>query len=311
MIPSVLLATAQTPDGKELRLYQHDKDFSIKIGTVELMSSRMHSSEDSLAQLAYKGMSKTHLQPRVLIGGLGMGYTLRAMLERLPRDAQVSVAELVPAVVEWNRTLLADLARRPLEDKRVTVREEDVAKIIKKARNEYSAILLDVDNGPQGLAQAANDWLYNYKGLYAAFAALQPEGVLAVWSARRDDAFARRLRAVGYYVNEFRVRAHAGKGAHHLVWIAKKAEALQAGEPEKSGKPGPGLPARNKAAAPPLPGRNLKPRPGFRPAASKKKSVEPEKKTFRAKGLRIHPAKNRKEPGRKGISKKSSPKPRS
>lgn len=265
MIPTILLDTALTPDGKELRLYRHDKDFSIKIGTVELMSSRRHGSEEALAQYAYKGMSKTHLQPRVLIGGLGMGFTLKAMLERLPRDARVTVAELVPTVVEWNRTLLADLARRPLEDKRVTIQEEDVAKIIKKARGEYSAILLDVDNGPQGLAQAENDWLYNYKGLYAAFAALQPEGVLAVWSARRDDAFARRLRAVGYYVNEFRVRAHAGKGAHHLVWIAKKPEAEEAvriEEPVKGNKP------------------------------------------LKAKGRRIHPAKNREIPGKKGISKK-------
>lgn len=223
MIPSILIDKTLTPGGKELRLYQHDRDFSIRIGTHELMNSRAHASEDSLAQLALERMER-QTKPRILIGGLGMGFTLRAALDRLPPDAEVVVAEYEPAVVKWNRGILAPLAGNPLADKRVTVHEADVAKIIRDARPRFAAILLDVDNGPKSLAGTDNNWLYGYKGLYAARVALKTGGVLAVWSAGPDAAFSRRLRAVNFDVKEVRVRARPGKGAHHLIWLAKVRE---------------------------------------------------------------------------------------
>lgn len=226
MISRILLDTAPVPGGRPLNLYMHDGDFTIKAGTLELMNSRMHGSEDALGRLACEAVGK-RFSPRVLIGGLGMGFTLRSALDRLPRSAEVIVAELVPAVVKWNRGVLADLAGRPLDDPRVKVETGDVAGLIKSARNEYQAIILDIDNGPQGLTQKENDWLYNYKGLYAMKAALAPEGILAVWSAGRDDKFTRRLEAAGFEVEQVRVRAHAGlKGSHHLVWIARKKERV-------------------------------------------------------------------------------------
>ena len=223
MIAWVLLDTVQTPGGgKELRLYQHDKDFSIRVGNVELMNSRAHGSEEDLAELACEAMQE-QARPRVMIGGLGMGFTLRAALDRLSPQAQVVVAELVPAVVAWNRGPLAGLAGNPLADKRVSVHEGDVAKLIKTGRSQYHAILLDVDNGPRGLSDTGNDGLYHLRGLYAAFAALRPGGVLAIWSAGPDVVFTRRLRMVGFEVEEVRVRARGGrKGAHHLIWLAKR-----------------------------------------------------------------------------------------
>ena len=224
MIPWKLLDTAQTPgNGEELSLYQRDTEFSIKAGDYELMNSRSHGSEDALAELSC-GKIATHPQARVLIGGLGMGFTLRSALDGLGANAQVVVAELVPAVVGWNRTYLADLAASPLDDNRVTIHEADVAQMIKAVRRDYSAILLDVDNGPQALTTRANDWLYSPKGLRAAFAALRPTGVLAVWSPGPDAAFSKRLCEAGFELDEFRVPARGtgkGKGGgRHVVWTA-------------------------------------------------------------------------------------------
>ena len=223
MIPWKLLDQAQTPgNGEELRLYQHDQDFSIKAGNYELMNSRIYGSEDALAKLGCQKIAKQP-QPRVLIGGLGMGYTVRTALNELGTKAQVVVSELVPAVVKWNRGVLAHLAGNPLDDQRVTVREHDVAQLIKAANGEYDAILLDVDNGPNGLVRKDNDWLYSRDGLNAAFSALRPRGVLAVWSSGPDGAFARRLRQAGFEVDEVKVRARGGGGkggAHHVIWTA-------------------------------------------------------------------------------------------
>ena len=224
MIPWTLLAKGQAPgNGVELRLYQRDTEFSIKAGKYELMNSHVHGSEVALAQLACQKITN-HPRARVLIGGLGMGYTVRSALDGLGATAQVVVAELVSDVVQWNREFLAELAFSPLDDNRVTIHEADVAQMIKTAKDDYDAILLDVDNGPQSLTLKDNDWLYSLEGLVKSFAALRPKGVLAIWSPGRDPAFAQRLRKTGFEVDEVEVRARGrGKGgAHHIVWIAMR-----------------------------------------------------------------------------------------
>jgi spermidine synthase len=226
MVPWKLLDRAQTPgNGEELRLYQRDTEFSIKSGNWELMNSRSHGAEDALAKLACGKITK-HQRARVLIGGLGMGYTVRSALNELGPEAQVVVAELVPAVVRWNRGFLTDLASSPLNDNRVTLHEADVAQTIKEAKGTYDAILLDVDNGPQALTRKDNNCLYSLKGLNIAFAALRPKGVLAIWSAGPDAPFVQRLRKSGFEVDEVRVRARGGGlgsgGAHHIIWTATR-----------------------------------------------------------------------------------------
>lgn len=210
-------------DGKELRLYRRDEEFSIRVDNRELMNSRLHGSEDALGELACARISDCP-RPQVLIGGLGMGYTLRAALQGLSAKARVIVAELIPEVVEWNRGPLGTLAGYPLRDDRVTVREADVAGILREEQGAYDAILLDVDNGPSGLTRNENDWLYDRSGLSAAFAALRPGGVLAVWSAGPDQAFGDRLRKTGFKVEEVRARARAARGGSlHAIWIAGRA----------------------------------------------------------------------------------------
>jgi spermidine synthase len=223
MVPWEFLDSAPVPGSKgELRLYKRGAEYSIRLDRCELMNSRMHGSEDALAELACaKIADRAH--PQILIGGLGMGYTTAAALQQLAADGRLIVAELVPAVVKWNRGLLADLAGRPLQDDRVTVREVDVAKILKAERGTYDAILLDVDNGPDGLTRKGNDWLYSRAGLAAAFSALRHAGVLAVWSAYADRAFAQRLRETGFEVDEVPVRSRGlGKGARHTIWLARR-----------------------------------------------------------------------------------------
>jgi spermidine synthase len=223
MTPWTLVDSAQVPgDGTVLRLYRRGEEFSIRVGNRELMSSRAHGSEDALGELACLRLAgRSH--PRVLVGGLGMGFTLAAALRTLDPRARVEVAELVPAVVAWNRGPLAGLAGNPLQDERVTLRPVDVAEILRRERGAYDAILLDVDNGPEGLTLGANDWLYGLDGLNAAFAALRPGGLLAVWSGGADTAFTQRLRKVGFEVEELRVRGHgAGTGARYLIWMAAR-----------------------------------------------------------------------------------------
>ena len=222
MNPWILLDKATVPgDGGEMKLYQRAFEFSISVKNEELMNSRMHGSEDALAELACKQVAD-RATPRILIGGLGMGFTLAAALEHLGDTARVVVAELVPAVVRWNRTYLAELAEHPLEDSRVTVRESDVGLVIKEQAEAFDAILLDVDNGPDGLTHAGNDRLYTHGGLAAAKAALKPGGILAVWSAEPDKAFSKRLMGPGFSINEVTVRARGTKGRRHTIWLATK-----------------------------------------------------------------------------------------
>jgi spermidine synthase len=224
MVPWELLDSASVPGCKaELRLYKRGEEFSIRLDRYELMNSRSHGSEDVLAELACARIAERS-RPRVLIGGLGMGYTTAAALHRLGVDGQLVVAELVPAVVKWNNGPLADLAGRPLQDNRVTIREIDVAQILKVEHRSYDAILMDVDNGPESLARKGNDWLYARAGLDAAFTALRPAGVLAVWSARPNRAFSQRMRAAGFEVDEIRVRSRGRRsGVRHTIWLAGRS----------------------------------------------------------------------------------------
>jgi spermidine synthase len=226
MIPWVQLGAATVPeDGGELRLMQRGTEFSIMAGSTELMNSRLSGSEEALATLTCSPLA-TRAGARILIGGLGMGFTLRTALSVLGPHAAVTVAELVPAVVAWARGPLAALHDESLHDPRVTIFEGDVGVPIRKAASTptspYDAILLDVDNGPAGLTRAANDGLYGSRGLEAAMRALRPGGALAVWSATPDAGFTRRLKVAGFAVEEVPVRARGKRGARHLIWLAKK-----------------------------------------------------------------------------------------
>ncbi len=228
MIPWTLLDTAAVPGGGELRLLQRGGELSIRLGREELMNSRMHGSEEALATLACAQIAG-RARPRILIGGLGMGFILRAALDALGADARIVVAELVPAVVEWNRGPLAELSGHALKDARVDVREADVAGVMRCERSAYDAILLDVDNGPEAMTRKANDRLYDLAGLAAAQEALRPGGVLAVWSAGPNPRFTQRLRTVGFAVDEVRVRARGKSGGpRHTVWIAARAGGPEA-----------------------------------------------------------------------------------
>ena len=226
----VLIDTAPIPGGGELRLFVEGGHYSIKIaGGGDLMSSRMHGSEEALARIACEPVA-SRAGARILIGGLGMGFTLAAALKLLQADARVVVAELVTRVVDWNRGPLGRHAGDPMDDPRVDVRTLDVAALIRDSAGTFDAILLDVDNGPGGLTQSGNDWLYAREGLLAAFAALRESGVLAIWSAHADRKFSERLRAAGFAVEEFPVRAHGNKGARHLVWRAMKPDQRRTGK---------------------------------------------------------------------------------
>ena len=223
MIPWEKLDTARIPgtDG-ELRLMRRGAEFSIMLGTNELMNSRLSGSEAALATLAAKKIEKV-AKPHVLIGGLGMGFTLRAALGALGVGARIVVAELVPAIVVWARGPMAKIFGESLSDPRVDIRETDVTEIIRSQRSKFDAILLDVDNGPEGLTRQANDALYRSSGLKAAHAALRPGGVLAVWSSGPNPPFSKRLADAGFDVNVVQIRATGGgRGARHVIWIATK-----------------------------------------------------------------------------------------
>lgn len=220
MIPWVELDRASVPGGDELRLMQRGAEFSIMAGTTELMNSRLSGSEEALATLALERLAERPA-PHILVGGLGMGFTLRAVQAARP-DAAVTVAELVPAVVSWARGPLAPLFAGSLEAPGVTVATADVGGLIRAGAGRYDAILLDVDNGPAGLSRAGNDGLYAPAGLRAAAKALRPGGVLAVWSSGPDPAFTARLKTAGFVAEEHKVRARAGRGARHLIWIATR-----------------------------------------------------------------------------------------
>ncbi len=224
MIRWVHLDTAQVPDGGgTLRLMQRGAEFSIMAGANELMNSRLSGSEEAMATLARERIS-ARPNPHVLIGGLGLGFTLRAALAAFGPGARITVGELVPEVVAWARGPLAGIHGESLDDPRVAIVEGDVRALITDASARYDAILLDVDNGPEGLTRKANDHLYSARGLAEAKAALRPGGALAVWSSASNDGFTRRLKSAGFAVEEARVKAHRGRsGARHVIWLATNA----------------------------------------------------------------------------------------
>jgi len=221
MLPWIHLDTASIPgNGGELRLKQRGQEFSIMLGANELMNSRLSGSEEALATLAQDRI-RERASPSLLIGGLGMGFTLRAALGVLPADARVTVAELVPAVVAWARGPMADVFKGCLDDPRVEIHEGDVAELIRSSKGRFDAILLDVDNGPDGLTRTSNDRLYDAGGLRASREALRPGGVLAVWSSGPDPRFTRRLKEAGYAAEVVNTRANGKRGgARHVIWLA-------------------------------------------------------------------------------------------
>jgi spermidine synthase len=221
MIPRVEIDRARSPNGGELVLYRRGDEFTVAVDGLELMGSRSHASEEQLATIACKGLRKTR-EARVLVGGLGLGYTARAALDALGPDARVDVAELSPDVIRWNRGVLGPLANAPLEDPRLTVIEGDVAQIIEGAADLYDAILLDVDNGPAALCAESNARLYNAKGLARSQRALHAKGVLAIWAAGEDARFTERLKGAGFTVTVERPPRHGTKGSRHLVWVARR-----------------------------------------------------------------------------------------
>ena len=224
MIPSTLLGTANIPNnGGEMRLTQRNNDFTIHIKGArgELMSSRVNGSEIALAELGcahIKGVENT----RVLVGGMGMGFTLAAALKATSNNSQVIVAELVPEVIEWNKGPLGECAGKPLEDNRVVVHLGDVAELFKSRQAIYDAVLLDVDNGPEGFTQADNNKLYSIDSLQAIRQTLKPAGMLAIWSAWHDPKFTQQLKKTGFKVEAKTVRSHNGGGSRHTIYLAKQ-----------------------------------------------------------------------------------------
>jgi spermidine synthase len=219
MIPRTHLASARIPGGPEMHLYSRGADHMILVEREELMSTRMSGSEEALAIQTSQRLRTTPKQ-RWLIGGYGMGFTLRAALGVLPKDAEVTVAELVPEIIDWARGPMKDLTKGCLDDRRVRLVIGDVASEV--AKGGWDAILLDVDNGPDALVRPGNDRLYASGGLMAAKAALRPRGLLAIWSAAPDPSFTKALRSAGFTVEEEVVRARQnGKGPRHNIWFAR------------------------------------------------------------------------------------------
>ncbi len=222
MIRPELVGVAEVPDGPPLRLFRRGADFMIVLERNELMSTRMSGSEVALGTMTCDRLADRPA-PHLLVGGYGMGFTLRAVLAQLGPDASVTVAELVPGIIEWARGPMAALADGCLDDPRVALEIGDVGATIRSAARRYDAILLDVDNGPDGLTRPGNDGLYGPRGLAATHSALRAGGVLAVWSAAPDPRFARRLGDSGFDVEEVKVRAREnGKGATHVIWFATR-----------------------------------------------------------------------------------------
>jgi spermidine synthase len=222
MKPTVKLATALTPDGGDLVLYQHGRDFSIKINNQDLMNSRQHESELALARLGCAHLAG-HKAPNILIGGLGLGYTLREALDMLSPSAQVVVSELLGAVVEWNREFFGELNGRPLEDNRVDLKMGNIVDLISNSRSRFDAILLDIDNGPNAMTDSGNRRLYGREGIRACRRALREQGCLAVWSAEPSKKFEQLLITCSFHVRRFRVSAYKGsKSQSRFVWVASE-----------------------------------------------------------------------------------------
>jgi len=225
MIPWTLLGSASIPNnGGELELTQRDKEFSIHLKGVrgELMNSRVHCSELALAELGCAHIQEVE-NTKVLVGGLGMGFTLAAALKATSKSSQVVVAELVPEVIEWNKGPLGDCAGSPLKDQRTLVHLGDVAELFNSKQATYHVVLLDVDNGPEGFTHADNNNLYSIESLHAIRQTLHPNGMLAIWSAWNDPKFAKQLKKARFKVQTQTVRAHKGKGSRHTIYLAKKS----------------------------------------------------------------------------------------
>lgn len=231
MIPWLQIDTARVPGAEvELRLMRRGTEFSMMLGQNELMNSRLIGSEQALATLACKRIEAVK-RPHLLMGGLGMGFTLRAALAVLGSEARIVVAELVPAVIDWARGPMAEIFGDSLGDIRASIRSADVVDVIQSHAAAFDAILLDVDNGPEGLIRRANDALYDSKGLKAIRRALRPGGVLAIWSSDPNPAFSKRLRTAGFDVSEVAVRATARRaGARHVIWFATKLKGATSSE---------------------------------------------------------------------------------
>lgn len=223
VIPWVLLASTPAPaGGGTLNLYQRDDEYSIRAGGTELMNSRLHASEDALAELTCERL-RSRTGVRILLGGLGMGFTLTSVMQKVDRTSEIVVAELVPAVVEWNRTILGHLNGNALKDARVRVVEKDVAKVIRTESGGYDAIVLDVDSGPAGHTAKSTDRLYGNGGLRAAELALRPGGILTIWSAQPDPKFTKRLEQTGFKAEVLTVRGRdKTRGPKYTIWIAKR-----------------------------------------------------------------------------------------
>lgn len=236
MKPRIKIAEARTPDAGEMVLYQHDRDFLITVNGQDLMHSRQHESELELARLGCRHLADQKA-PRILIGGLGMGYTLRQALDMLGPHAQVVVGELMPAVVEWNREFLGELTGHPLSDRRVDLETGDIVALISKSRDRFDAILLDVDNGPNAMTASGNRRLYGREGIQACRNALRKKGVLAVWSAEPSKRYEQALMSARFHVTRFRVPAYAGsKSQSRYVWVASEDKRLL---PPGGGEPRP------------------------------------------------------------------------
>jgi spermidine synthase len=224
MKPRLKLATATTPDGSEMVLARHDRDYRITVDGYELMNSRQHASEEEMARLGCAHLADRP-SPRVLVGGLGMGYTLRRTLDLLGPDAEVVVAELIEAIVEWNRAYLGDLCDRPLEDPRVRLEIGDVLRLISASEGRFDTILLDVDNGPGATTDAGNSRIYEFEGIFACRRALRDGGALAVWSVEPSREFEATLTGCGFSVRRYRVPAYRGKNPpSRFVWVASEDE---------------------------------------------------------------------------------------
>jgi spermidine synthase len=220
MIPRELIGTAKVPGGVELKLIRHGEDHVIMVDANELMSSRLGGSEEALAVMACQRLKKG-IAPRLLIGGYGMGFTLRAALQVIGPEGRATVAELVPEIIDWAKGPMAKLTDGCLDDPRVELIQGDVLEAMKSASKRYDAILLDVDNGPSGLVRPDNNGLYSMSGLARAKAALRPGGVLAIWSAAPDERFTKKLRDAGFKAEMVTVRARSnGKGPRHTIWFA-------------------------------------------------------------------------------------------
>ena len=245
MKPTTRLATTQTPDGGEMVLYQHAHDFLIKINGQDLMHSRQHESELALARLGCAHLSGSKA-PSILIGGLGMGYSLRQALDMLSPNAQVVVSELLGAVVEWNREFLGELNGRPLGDERVSLKTGDIIELISRSKRRFDTILLDIDNGPNAMTDSGNRHLYGREGIRACRRALRKKGSLAIWSADPSKRFEQLLMSCGFHVRRFRVPAYKGsRSQSRFVWVASEDKTIL---PTGGDEPRPPLKERSKAS---------------------------------------------------------------